>query len=375
VTGRDIGLGVLVAAGAAAAAVVLVHHGHIQVGQSASSAPSGATLGQGLAATLPAPPDQDVTRERNLMGTEVTIIIHTDQVRPAEEAIEAAFDEVSRLEGLMTTWQPTSVISQVNQEAGDGKPIPLDDDTYAVLERATQISSLTGGLFDPTVGVYAGVWKFDQDNDGTIPDPAQVRALLPLVDWNDLVVDSSAHTAKLLRAGQKITLGGIAKGYAVDRAVAVLDQHGFVDFLVQAGGDMYVSGVHGDRPWRVGIRDPRGPEGSSFASMDLKDETFSTSGDYERFVIKDGKRWHHLLDPRTGFPATASRSVTVVATDAMTADGISKALFILGPEGGEPILEKAGATGAVWVTSDNQVVISPGLKDRVHIDHPPTDGI
>jgi thiamine biosynthesis lipoprotein len=167
-------------------------------------------------------------------------------------------------------------------------------------------------------------------------------------------------------------LGGIGKGYAVDRAVAVLRAAGVRDFLVQAGGDMYAGGINGDVAWRLGIQDPRGPGGESFASLDLSDATFSTSGDYERFFEKDGVRYHHILDPRTGQPARGVRSVTVVTATATAAEGLSKGIFILGPERGLALVERLPDADAVIVTADNQVLVSSGLRGRLTLKRPPT---
>jgi len=161
----------------------------------------------------------------------------------------------------------------------------------------------------------------------------------------------------------------------VDRAVALMRARGLVDFIVQAGGDLYVSGRHGDRPWRVGIRDPRGPRDAFFAAADVEDHTFSTSGDYERFTIKDGRRYHHIIDPRTGYPATGARSVTIMAKDGITAEILSKTLFIWGPERGMKLIERLPDVEAVIVGTDNKVSVSSGLAGKLVLVHPPTDGI
>jgi len=143
--------------------------------------------------------------------------------------------------------------------------------------------------------------------------------------------------------------------------------------MVQFGGDMYVAGKSGDRPWRLGIQDPRGSEDQIFATLELSDSTFSTSGDYERFFIKDGKRYHHIIDPTTGAPAVASRSVTIVAKNAAAADGLSTGVFILGPVRGMALVEELPDVEAVIVGSDNNVAVSSGLKSRLKLLAPPTN--
>jgi thiamine biosynthesis lipoprotein len=169
-----------------------------------------------------------------------------------------------------------------------------------------------------------------------------------------------------------VHLGGIGKGYAVDRAAELLRRAGFGNFLIHAGGDLYAAGRRGNRPWRVGLHDPRGAEGATFASIELADETFSTSGDYERFFIQDGVRYHHLLDPDSGLPARACRSVTILARSALTADWASTGVFVLGPEAGMALVEDLPDVEAVIVTAENEVRVSSGLRARLRIDRQPT---
>ena len=192
----------------------------------------------------------------------------------------------------------------------------------------------------------------------------------------DLVVDAKKKTALLRRKGQRITLGGIAKGYGVDRAVAVLRAHGLANFIVQAGGDMYVAGKKGAAPWVVGIRDPRGAPDAMFALAPVEDHSFSTSGDYERGFVKDGVRYHHILDPRTGQPAHASRSVTIRAKDAFTADAWSKVLFILGPQKSRELLAREKLTDfeVVWVDDKNAIHMTQGIERTLKVVKPPTPG-
>jgi thiamine biosynthesis lipoprotein len=318
--------------------------------------------------------DHVIDRTHKSMGTVDHITAWAEDDKTAAAAIDAAFAEIDRIDALMTTWTPDSDISRINAAAGL-KPVLVSEEVLALLQRALEVSEESEGAFDITVGSFSGVWKFDQDNDGTIPPPALVAERKKLVDYHDVVIDVKRRTVFLKKKGQKITLGGIAKGYAVDRAVALLRSRGLVDFIVQAGGDMFVAGKKGDRHWRVGIRDPRGQRESYFAMAEVEDHSFSTSGDYERFVVKDGKRYHHIIDPKTGYPADKCRSVTIMAKDATTAEGLSKMIFIWGPERGIAAIEKMKDVEAVVVGSDNKVTVSKGLQGKVTIIHQPTDGI
>jgi thiamine biosynthesis lipoprotein len=207
-----------------------------------------------------------------------------------------------------------------------------------------------------------------------LPDPKIVAEKRKLVDYRKVRIDDEAHTVTL-PPKMKIDLGGIAKGYAVDRAAAVLRAAGLTDFLAQAGGDLYGAGQKPDgSPWVSGIQDPRGPHGEFFATIELTNHAFSTAGDYARFFFIDGKRYHHIIDPRTGYPATACRSVTVWAGDAFTADAVDDAVFILGPAKGLALVESLPDVGAVIVDRDNKVWVSKRLEGKVHLSHPPTDG-
>jgi thiamine biosynthesis lipoprotein len=308
------------------------------------------------------------------MGTIVQITFWTGDEVAAARAARAVFEEFERLDRMMTTWTPDSEVSRINAAAGVSA-VAVSDETFTVIERALDISKRSKGVFDITVGAFQGLWKFDQDMDGTLPDPAEVKRRVAMIGWRDVLLDKKKRTVKLRRKGMAITLGGIAKGYAVDRAVALLREQKLGDFILQAGGDMFVSGNKTDRPWTVGIRDPRGSRDQTFAVAPVRDHAFSTSGDYERGFVKDGVRYHHILDPRTGQPARLSRSVTILARDAFTADAWSKVLFILGWEKAMPLVEKMDDFEAAFVDDQNQVHLSSGMQGLLKVLHPPTGGV
>ena len=319
--------------------------------------------------------DQKVTRSDNIMGTIVSITIWSGDEREGAAAIGAAFDEFRRIQALMTSWTDDSVVARVTASAGQRKGAAVDDETLAVIQRSLEISRLTDGAFDITVGAFHDLWKFGSNQTGELPTDEQVAEAVRAIGWKRIKVDAKRKTVRLTRKGMAITLGGIAKGYAVDRAVAMLRERGFRNFIVQAGGDLFVAGRKGDRQWVVGIRDPRGSRTTPFAITEIENKTFSTSGDYERAFVKNNVRYHHILDPKTGRPAMKSRSVTVMADDAITADGLSTALFVLGTETGLKLVEKLDGVEAVFVDADNQVHVSSGLKGKPRILSPPTDGV
>lgn len=327
----------------------------------------------GAACTQRAPQARLVERARPAMGSELRLTAWTIDETAAVSAFAAVFGEFERLEDLMSVWREGSDIQRLDAAAGD-HPVPISPDVREVLRIARQVSEWTDGRFDVTFAALSGLWKFDyQDKDYTIPDRAEVLKRLPLIDYRDLSVDERAGTAFLRRQGMRVNLGGIGKGYATDRAVEILRARGLRDFLIQAGGDLYAAGRRGDRPWRVGIRDPRGPADRSFAALDLSDSTFSTSGDYERFFIKDGRRYHHILDLSVGEPARGCRSVTLVTSRAVIADALAKGVFVLGPEAGMALIERLPDVEGVIVGADNQVLVSPGLRNRLVRLAAPTD--
>jgi FAD:protein FMN transferase len=316
---------------------------------------------------------QQVVRAHRTMGSEVRVTVWTADTAAADTSIGAVFAEFDRLDALLSVWRPGSDVLRINAAAGRAA-VPVSPDTRAVLRTAQQVSEWTAGKFDVTFGALADVWRFDHDQDNRVPTPAEITARVALVDYRAVVIDEAAGTVFLSRAGMRLHLGGVGKGYAVDRAVAILRARGFQDFMVQAGGDLFVSGQAGGRPWRLGINDPRGAPDDPFATVELRDRTLSTSGDYERFFIANGARYHHLLDPDVGAPARGCRSVTIVAGTATLADALSTGVFILGADVGMALVERLPDVDAVIVTADNEVLISSGLRGQVRVERPPTPG-
>lgn len=313
-----------------------------------------------------------VERTGVAMGSSLHLTASTSDEAAARAAFEAVFAEFERLEALMSTWRPGSDVLRINAAAGD-RPVSVAADVRDVLRQARQISEWTEGTFDVTFGALTDVWKFDHDQDNTIPTAEAIRARLPLIDYRQIEIDDRAGTVFLRRKGMTIHLGGIGKGYAVEHARQILRRAGLLDFMIQAGGDLYVGGHKDGRLWRLGINDPRGPEGKSFSTIDLTDSTFSTSGDYARFFMKDGVRYHHILDPATGQPARLCRSVTIAAESPVLADAVAKGVFILGPDKGMALVERLPRLEAVIVTANNEVLVSSGLKDKFVMITKPTD--
>ena len=317
-------------------------------------------------------------RSYSAMGTDITLTAFTADDRQAEGAFHAALEEIRRIEQLMTDWehpgQPPSDILRVNAAAGK-QPVTVQDETLAVVEKALEMSRRSEGAFDITYAAMRGLWKFDEDLERKLPPAAEIARRRRLINWRDVVVDRVHKTIKLRRAGMRMGLGGIAKGYAVDRAAALLRARGLADFMVQAGGDLYVSGQKGAVNWQVGVRDPRGGPRDVVARMPIKDQAFSTAGDYERSFVLDGKRYHHIIDPKTGYPATASRGVTILAPDAFLADALDDAVFILGPKKGLALCAQFPGAAAVIVDAQNKIWMSSSLEGRLTVTGQPHPGL
>jgi thiamine biosynthesis lipoprotein len=297
-----------------------------------------------------------VTEERVMMGTQVIIKALGEDRARLELAIQAAFEEVSRLEKIMSNFIPTSELSRINQQAGKS-PVPVSGELFGVIRRSLYFSNLSDGAFDISFASVGKLWNFRQ---GTLPTPEAVRTQLPFVNYREIRLDGKKSSVFLPHAQMEIGLGGIGKGYTMDRAMAVLMDHGVRNAMVMAGGDTLIRGKNGAEPWRVGLRDPD-KEGGILAVLPLEDQAISTSGDYERFFVKDGVRYHHILDTKTGYPAKLCRSVTILAKDATTSDALSTSVFVLGPVRGLELIERLDGVEGIIVDSQGKMHLSSGL--------------
>ena len=315
---------------------------------------------------------------RPSMATVVSITVVGVPPADAAAAADAAFRIFGRVDEVMNEWRPESPLSALNAAAGSGRFVELPGDLCQVLRAGRDGAERTAGLFDPTWAALRGVWRFGDGEPAALPSAESVAAACRLVSWRDLEVEpagspatDSSCRARLRRAGMQVGLGGLAKGFAVDRAVAELWRRGLRDFLVQAGGDLYASGKRDGRPWRVGIRDPRGSAGEPFAWLDVSDAAFSTTGDSERFFVAARKRYPHVIDTRNCWPATASRQVSVLAPTALEAEILGKAIFTLGGQAGLGLAARSRAS-AVIVTAENLLASSPDLSGRLEVVRPPS---
>ena len=331
-----------------------------------------------LAVATTAAAGEPVKQQRELMHTTVTVAI-ADQLPDAglAKAFDAAFAVFADIDESMNEWKSGSALGLINAQAG-GAPVPAPPNLCAVLKLSLDGARRTNGLFDPTWAALRGLWKFGDGEPHAVPAEDDIKRVCALIDYRqvELTVDPKKRdgscTVRLKKPGMKLGLGGVVKGWGVDRAAAALRALGVKNFFIQAGGDLYFGGQNAGRPWRAGIRDPRGPPEKSFALLEVQDRAFSTSGDYEHFFVENGVRYHHIIDPRTCRPAPASRSVTVLAKSGTEAEFLTKAAFIAGGNDGIALAERLGAA-AVIVDSANEVHLSRALAPRIELS-PPSPG-
>jgi len=307
------------------------------------------------------------------LGTFVTVKVHAESGPDAESLVRRAFWEIRRVEGVMSPHLPGSELCTLNSRAGGGW-VRVSDELRGLLERCLEYSELSKGAFDATVGPISELWGFSSDSPA-LPEPSRIAELLPLVGYRKL--DLSEDRVRFRLPGMKLDLGGAAKGYAVDRALELLRASGARGALVNAGGDLgYFGTKPGGGSWRVAIAHPR-DEGVLVEVDGLKFEAVATSGDYQRFFIKDGVRYHHILDPLTGYPARACVSSTVWARSVTDADILSTAVFVMGPEKGLRLIEGLpGAEALVFFEEEGKLKyrFSSGLRGKIKFERQPGEG-
>jgi thiamine biosynthesis lipoprotein len=295
-------------------------------------------------------------REEAIMGTRIAVELWQDDPAAAERALDAVIAEMHRIDTLMSVYKDDSQVSRVNRDAA-AAPVKVDPELAALVARALEFSEMSDGAFDIT---YASVGYLYDYRAHKHPTDAQIQAALPGINWRHVIVDRAASTIRFSQKGVRIDLGGIAKGYAVDTSIAILQKLGITHATVTAGGDSRIIGDREGRPWIVGIRHPD-DKNRVIARIPLEDAAISTSGDYERYFDENGVRYHHIIDPKTGRSPHGIRSVTVIAPTSTFAEGLTKSVFIMGPERGLALVESKPDCDAVVVTAEGKVLYSKGL--------------
>jgi thiamine biosynthesis lipoprotein len=311
---------------------------------------------------------------RVLMDTYCTITVVSPEKEAARGAIEAGFAEIQKLDLLLNYFSDDSEISAINRAAGK-HPVKVSGETLDMMKKTLYISKMTNGVFDPTIAPVVSLWNFSKKMiNPSVPSERMIANTVKLVDYEKVKIDDDKLEVFLEENDMELDLGGIAKGYAADRAVDAIKARGIKAALVAVAGDIRGFGLNtSGNAWKVGIQNPR-PDSLSdkpwediIASLYLGNMAISTSGDYQRFFIKDGKRFHHILNPENGFPAESDLvSVSVIAPEGYLSDSLSTTVFALGLERGLSFLESTGLDG-VLINADKKVFVTRNLKGKLEI--------
>ena len=306
-------------------------------------------------------------QSRILMDTVVSIQVYRGDAERIDRAVEAAFEEMARLDDLLSAWKPNSDIDRINRAAG-ADAVPVDPQTWEAIQEIQSLSELTRGAFDISIGAVTRLWDFSSPETAP-PDSAAISRALPLVNPGQILMDGPNRTIGLRHRGARLDLGGAAKGYIVDRAIEILREHGVEAAVIDAGGDIGLLGKKIDgEPWKIGIRNPEDP-GTTIEIIEVDSGAVATSGNYERFFIHDQIRYHHILNPKTGRPVPQVVSVTILAPTALEADILSTAIFVLGAREGLTLIEQLSDIEGVLYLEESQ-----GLDRRASSNFPPSTG-
>ena len=294
------------------------------------------------------------------MGTLVEITIQESDNDLAQHAINKSFNEMSRLEKIMSTHLPNSELSKLNTLARRETKITVSSDLLKVIKRGVYWGKLSSGAMDITIGPAIKLWKFNTETP-TLPDGYKLQEATSFIDYKNIAIDGSSVSLK--KTGMSLHLGAIGKGYAVDQAIGILKKMGVKSGLVNAGGDLMAFGLKKEtEAWHIGIQHPRKPE-KIIASLDVRDKAVATSGDYQRYFIKDKVRFHHILNPKDGWPENQTMSATVIADTVMDADALSTALFILGPNKGIGLINSLEGVEGMILSKLGSASYSSGFRN------------
>lgn len=297
-----------------------------------------------------------------MMDTVITISVVSHSKDKAEQAINTAFLEIKRLEALFDFYSADSEVSRINRNAGISR-VKVSPDMLTVLDKSSFVSEKTEGAFDITTGSLLELYDFSQKIK---PPKNALEKRLPLVNFRAVHINRKDSTAFLEKKGMLIDLGGIVKGYTADKTVDILKRAGIDSGIVAIAGDIKTFGLKPNgNSWKVGIKDPRA-EGQDdiIAALDLKDLAISTSGDYERYFMLDGKRYHHLLSPKTGYPVHTCQSASIITEEGVLADAFATGVFILGPEKGMKVIEHLGFDGLI-IDKEGHIHVTSNIREKI----------
>ena len=299
--------------------------------------------------------DKIFHRSETMMGTVFSVQVWTGgelagSREDVEHAVEQALAKARDIEHVMSQYREGSTVFRINELAGD-KYVKADEMTWHVIEKSHELGLDTGGAFDITFAPFGDLWDWREESPD-IPSKQAIEDARKLVGLENLEIDRVNRAVRLKEKGMKIGLGGVAKGYALDEMGAILEALGVTNYIVSGGGDLLIGGKKGKESWKVGVQHPR-KKGGLIAQFEAGGRwAVATSGDYERFFVKDGRRFHHILDPMTGMPSTACVSATVITPSALRSDALATALMVLGPEKAQALFDKLRDFKALLIDSD-----------------------
>jgi len=302
-----------------------------------------------------------------LMGTRFEIISVTKNKVLAQKSIDAAINEIVRIEKLISSWDENSQTSKINRNAGIN-PVNVDKELFQLIKRSKKISTLTNGIFDISFASLDKIWKFD-GSMSKLPDELDMIKSVSKINFKNIILDENELTVFLISKGMKIGFGGIGKGYAANKAKKIMQELGIANGVVNASGDLNAWGKQEDgKEWGIAITDPNNKD-KNIAWLNISDKSVVTSGNYEKFAVIDGKNYTHIINPITGMPISGTKSVTIISNDAEFGDALSTSVFILGEQHGIALVNKLKNVECILVNSQNELITSNGIDlNYINVD-------
>ncbi|MDR3597203.1 FAD:protein FMN transferase [Clostridium sp.] len=304
--------------------------------------------------------NNEIVKSSYALGTLINLRAYGSK---AEKAIDEALERLNNIDDKMSAFKESSEISKINYMAGTSET-SVGRDTYLVVKKAIEYSKVLEGTFDPTIRPLVKLWNIGTKEE-KIPEEAEIRAAKKLVNCSDVILDESNTSIMLKHKNQALDVGGIAKGFAADEVRDIFLKHNIKSALIDLGGNIFALGAKQDNtPWRVGIQNPFKPRGEFIGILSVKNKSIVTSGNYERYFMKDGKRFHHIIDPKTGYPSESKIiSATIISDNSIDGDGLSTGVYILGVDKALKIIDAIEGIDAIFVTEDKKVYMTSGVKD------------
>ena len=306
-------------------------------------------------------PKEPISKSELLMGTVVTVTIYDSS---DESILDKVFLKVKELESKLSINENGTIVDKINENAGIS-PVKVDEETFAVIEKGLEFSNISNGLFDITIGPLVKLWSIGLPEE-KLPSESEISSVLPLIDRNKLILDKENLTVYLEDKGMQIDLGGIAKGFTADIISQLLSENNVNSAIIDLGGNIFAKGLKVDgSKWRIGIQNPNSDRGATIGAINIENQSIVTSGTYERYLEQDGVKYHHILNPSTGYPYENNISgITIVSDHSIDGDGLSTSVFAMGIEEGLKFINNYEGVDAIFVTNDNKLYLSNGIKDN-----------